>query len=73
MNDGISFTWVIVGAVFLWLIILIVSIASLFKRKDMAMPMRIIWLIVILMFPVVGLIVYLVIGGRSRNRDAAKY
>lgn len=61
MNEQ-NFTWIIVAVVLIWIVVLIVSIASLFKRTDIALPMKVIWLLLILMFPVLGLIVYLVIG-----------
>jgi hypothetical protein len=65
MNEVIGFEWIIVAVIFIWLIILIVSIASLFKRTDIALPMKVIWLLLILMFPVLGLIVYLIIGRKK--------
>jgi hypothetical protein len=65
MNEIIGFEWFIVAIIFIWLIILIVTIASLFKRTDIALPMKVIWLLLILMFPVLGLIVYLIIGRKK--------
>ncbi|MBA2329267.1 MAG: PLDc N-terminal domain-containing protein [Bacteroidota bacterium] len=75
MNENISFTWIIVGVVVLWLIVLIVSVSHIFKRTDLAMPMKVIWLLIILMFPVGGLIVYLIIGRRSKTttNEVKKY
>jgi hypothetical protein len=65
MNEMKGFEWIIVAVVFIWLIILIVTIASLFKRTDIALPMKVIWLLLILMFPVLGLIVYIIIGRKK--------
>ena len=46
----------------LWLLTIIIVFVTLFKRKDIPMPVKIFWGIIIFVAPVIGLIIYLIIG-----------
>lgn len=46
----------------LWLIAVIIVLITLFKRKDILMPVKLFWAFIILAAPVIGLIIYLIIG-----------
>lgn len=46
----------------LWLITLVIVLITLFKRKDILMPVKILWAVIIFIAPVIGLIFYLLKG-----------
>ena len=52
----------------LWLLTLIIVFVTLFNRKDIAMPVKIFWAIIIFVAPVIGLIIYLLIGLQRRKK-----
>lgn len=52
----------------LWLITIIIVLIKLFKRKDIAQPVKIFWTAVIFIAPVIGLILYLMIGLPKRKK-----
>lgn len=52
----------------LWLLTIIIVFVTLFKRKDIAMPIKIFWAIIIFVAPVIGLIVYLIVGLQKRKK-----
>lgn len=56
---------IIVG---LWLLTIIIVFVTLFKRKDIPMPVKIVWAIIIFVAPVIGLIVYLIVGLQKRKK-----
>ncbi len=61
--------WIILVVCLFWLVILITSINGLVKRKDISLPIKILWGIVISVAPVLGLIIYVLIG-RNTARQA---
>jgi len=61
--------WIVLILCLFWLIILVTSINGLVKRKDISLPLKIFWGVVISLVPVLGLIVYVLIG-RSTARQA---
>jgi hypothetical protein len=52
----------------LWLLTIIIVFVTLFKRKDIPMPVKIFWAIIIFIAPVIGLIVYLIFGIQKRKK-----
>ncbi len=50
-----------------WLLVLIIALVSLWKRHDTIMPVRIFWMLVIFVAPVIGLVFYLVFGTKKRT------
>ena len=52
----------------LWLLTIIIVFVTLFKRKDIPMPVKIVWAIIIFVAPVIGLIVYLIVGLQKRKK-----
>ena len=52
----------------LWLLTIIIVFVTLFKRKDIPMPVKIFWAIIIFVAPVIGLIVYLIFGLQKRKK-----
>ena len=52
----------------LWLITLIIVLVTLFKRKDILLPAKIFWAIIIFIAPVIGLIIYLLTGLPKRKK-----
>ena len=52
----------------LWLLTIIIVFVTLFKRKDILMPVKIVWAIIIFVAPVIGLIVYLIVGLQKRKK-----
>ncbi|HEX2609247.1 MAG TPA: hypothetical protein VHK91_17820 [Flavisolibacter sp.] len=56
--------WIILILGILWLVILITSINGLVRRKDISLPMKIVWGVLISFAPVIGLIAYLTLTHR---------
>jgi len=54
--------------IIIWFIIFVVCLVLLSRRKDITIPEKIFWAIVIFFAPVVGLIFYLVFGFNKRRR-----
>ena len=52
----------------LWLVTLLIVFVTLFKRKDIAVPVKILWAIVIFVAPVIGLVIYLLTGLPKRKK-----
>ena len=61
--------WVLLFLVFLWLVMLVTSINGLVRRKDISLPVKLFWGFMISLAPVVGLILYVVLG-RQKTRPA---
>jgi hypothetical protein len=57
---------VLLALLAIWLIVLVISLLSLWKSRDMLLPFRLFWMAVILFAPVVGLIFYLLFGIKKR-------
>lgn len=47
---------------FIWLVVLIAVFANIIRRSDLLPVTKVFWIIVILSFPLLGLIIYLLIG-----------
>lgn len=52
----------------IWLITLIIVFVTIFKRNDITSPVKLLWAFVILLFPVLGLIAYLIVGLPKRKK-----
>lgn len=52
----------------LWLITIIIVLITLFRRKDILLPVKIFWGIIIFIAPVIGLILYLILGIPKRKK-----
>lgn len=59
--------------VIVWLIVLIIAIITLTKRKDIIMPIKAFWGMVLFMAPVVGLIFYLIYGFRKKRNGITRF
>ncbi|HUS02021.1 MAG TPA: PLDc N-terminal domain-containing protein [Chitinophagaceae bacterium] len=46
----------------MWLLTLIIVLITLFKRKDIMLPVKIFWAVIIFIAPVIGLVFYLIKG-----------
>ena len=52
----------------LWLITIIIVLITLFRRKDILLPVKIFWGFIIFIAPVIGLILYLILGLPKRKK-----
>ena len=52
----------------LWLIVLIIVLITLFNRKDIPLPVKLFWTIIIFIAPVIGLILYLILGVSNKKK-----
>jgi uncharacterized membrane protein len=52
---------------FLWLATIIYTIKTIFERNDMEQNTKLLWTILIVVAPVLGLIIYYVVGDPRRN------
>jgi uncharacterized Tic20 family protein len=59
--------WVIILLVLVWLVVLATSIYGLVKRSDISLPVKIFWALVISLAPIVGLIIYVLVGRKARK------
>lgn len=68
MDDlsGILLIYLIV--VLVWLLVASFTLISILKRKDMMLPVKILWSAVVVIVPVVGLIIYLIYNYNKENR-----
>ena len=53
----------------IWLLVLIISLFTLSKRKDMYMPIKVFWALVIFFAPVIGLIFYIMFSSKTSNKQ----
>jgi hypothetical protein len=51
----------------LWVAALIYTVKNIFERDDMEMNTKLLWTILIVVAPVLGLIIYYVVGDQRRN------
>ncbi len=51
----------------LWLVAIIYTIKGIFERKDMEQNTQLLWTILIVVAPVLGLVIYYVFGEGRRN------
>ena len=59
--------WVVLLLVILWLVVLFTSIKGLISRTDILLPVKIFWAILISLAPVIGLILYVIVGRRAKK------
>jgi uncharacterized membrane protein YhaH (DUF805 family) len=58
----------------IWLVVLIIAIYTLFRRRDILLPIKAFWAAVLFFAPVVGLIFYLIYGAKRNHRnDITRY
>lgn len=53
----------------IWLVVLVAVFINIARRREMSLMGKIFWVIVILSFPVLGLLIYLLIGRRRVVED----
>jgi hypothetical protein len=51
----------------LWLVAIIFTIRNIFERDDLEQNTKLLWTILIVVAPVLGLIIYYLVGDRKRN------
>lgn len=54
--------------VIIWVVTLIIVLITLFRRKDIFLPVKIFWAAIIFIAPVLGLIFYLLLGLPKRKK-----
>lgn len=62
MDTGNGIVWTLLIFALLWLIVLIAVFVNIIRRREMSTITKVFWIIVILSFPLLGLIIYLLIG-----------
>ena len=62
MDIGYGIIWALVIAGIIRLIVLIAIFVHIIGRREMSTIAKVFWIIVILSFPLLGLIVYLLVG-----------
>ena len=58
---------VLFAIIIVWFIIFVVCLVTLSRRKDLLLPEKIFWAVVIFFAPVIGLIFYLVFGSKRKR------
>jgi len=58
---------VLFAIIIVWFIIFVVCLVTLSRRKDLSLPEKIFWAVVIFFAPVIGLIFYLVFGSKRKR------
>lgn len=64
MDTAGSIFWFVVVIFVIWFIVLVWALVNLFKRDDMTLLAKAFWALIIISFPVLGLIVYLLLRKR---------
>ena len=59
--------WVVILMGILWLVVLFTSIKGLISRTDISLPVKIFWAILISLAPVIGLILYVIVGRKAKK------
>ena len=62
MDTDNGIVWTLIIFAFIWLIVLIAVFVNIIRRPELSLVAKVFWIIVILSFPLLGLIVYLLIG-----------
>jgi hypothetical protein len=60
MDDLSNVLIIYLGVVLIWLVVAIFALMSILKRKDMTMPLKVVWCAVIVFAPLIGLVIYLI-------------
>ena len=67
----IFLTMLIIAGLFLWVVLLVMVFADLFK-SDASGGTKALWTIVVIIVPLFGAIAYLIVHGKGMNRRAAE-
>ena len=59
--------WIILLLGIVWIVVLFTSIKGLISRNDISFGAKLFWAIVISVAPIVGLIIYVIVGRKARN------
>jgi len=54
--------------VIIWLVTLLIVLVTLFKRRDILLPVKLFWAVIIFVAPLIGLIFYLIFGLPKRKK-----
>ena len=54
--------------VIIWLVTLLIVLVTLFRRRDILLPVKLFWAVVIFIAPLIGLIFYLIFGLPKRKK-----
>lgn len=54
--------------VIIWLVTLLIVLVTLFRRRDILLPVKLFWAVVIFVAPLIGLIFYLIFGLPKRKK-----
>ena len=54
--------------VLIWLLTLVIILVTLFRRKDILLPVKLFWAVVMFVAPLIGLIFYLIFGLQGRKK-----
>jgi predicted neutral ceramidase superfamily lipid hydrolase len=58
---------VLFAIIIIWFIIFVVCLVTLSRRKDLSLPEKVFWAVVIFFAPVIGLMFYLVFASKRRR------
>ena len=58
---------VIIGVIVAYWCVIIISGISILKRVDISLPSRLLWIIILLIAPIIGLIIYKFFGRPAAN------
>lgn len=64
MDTSTSIFWVIAVLGLLWLFVLVIAFVNIARRKDLPLVGKLLWIFVILSFPILGLLLYFILGRR---------
>jgi hypothetical protein len=64
MDTGGTIFWIIFVLGLIWLVVLIIALLNLFRRTDKSLVSKLIWAFIIVSAPVLGLLLYLLVGNR---------
>lgn len=69
MDTASGFFWTLLVFGLIWLIVLVAVFINIARRSEMPLITKIFWIIVILSFPLLGLILYLLLGRKRVMED----
>ena len=64
MDTATSIFWVFVVLGLIWLFVLVVAFVNIARREDISLAAKLLWILVILSFPILGLLLYFILGRR---------
>jgi hypothetical protein len=62
MDTGNGIVWALIIFSLIWLFVLIAVFVNIIRRPEISIITKVFWIIVILSFPLLGLIIYLLLG-----------